>query len=80
MANARTAHSLLGIASFVLSFAPAALLAILVPLILLAASTQPPGADEVAYGFLMFFLVLMTVLSEIICFGARDSGDASAAT
>ena len=66
MANARTEHSLLGIASFVLSFAPAALLAILVALVFMAAIKDPPGADETGYGFLVLFLVLGTLLCQVV--------------
>jgi hypothetical protein len=69
MANERTTHSRLGIASFVLSIVPAVLLAGLVPLVLLLASMQPPEADEVVYGALMLLLVLVTVLSVVVALG-----------
>lgn len=77
MTSARTGrygHSHLGIASFVLSFVPGVLLAILVPLVLLLASTQPPGADEVGYGALMLLLVLMTVVSELVALALGKAG------
>ena len=64
----------MGIASFVLSIVPAVLLAGLVPLVLLLASMQPPGANEVGYGALMLLLVLMTVLSELVALGLGIAG------
>jgi hypothetical protein len=64
----------MGIASFVLSIVPAVLLAVLVPLILLLASMQPPGADETGYAGLMLSLVLMTVLSELVALGLGIAG------
>lgn len=74
MAEARTEHSGLGIASFVLSIVPAVLLAGLVPLVLLLASMQPPGADETGYAGLMLLLVLMTALSELVALGLGIAG------
>jgi hypothetical protein len=67
-------HSYLGIASFVLSFVPAVLLVILVSLILLLASRQPPGADETGYGFLVLVLVLGTLLCEFVALGLGIAG------
>lgn len=64
----------MGIASFVLSFVPGLLLVALVALILLLASTQPPGADETGYGAAVILLVLMTVLSEIVALGLGIAG------
>jgi MFS family permease len=64
----------MGIASFVLSFVLASLLVILVPLILLAASRQPPGADGTGFGFGIMMLVLMTILSELVAFGLGIAG------
>jgi ABC-type transport system involved in multi-copper enzyme maturation permease subunit len=74
MANERTEHSRMGIASFVLSFVPALLLVVLVALILLLSGMAPPGADETGFGFGIIMLVLMTLLSEIVALGLGIAG------
>ncbi len=74
MTGARIEHSSLGIASFVLSFFPAVLLAGAYWLTLLAISKQPPGADTVGYAFGMFVITVLTVLSEIAAFGLGIAG------
>ena len=66
MANARTGHSAAGVASFVGSVVSGALLAILVALVFMAANNDPPGADETGYGFLVLFLVLGTLLCQVV--------------
>lgn len=70
----RTEHSVMGIASFVLSIVPAVLLTGLVPLVLLLESMQLPGADEVGCGAIMLLLVLMTVLSELVALALGIAG------
>lgn len=74
MANTRTEHSRMGIASLVMSLVPAAFLVILVALILLLSSTAPPGADETGFGAAVILLVLMTLLSEIVALGLGIAG------
>jgi hypothetical protein len=72
MANAETSlsrHSYLGIASFALSFFPAMLLVGTYWLVLFLLSRQPPGADETGYAFGMFFLLLLTIMSELVALG-----------
>jgi hypothetical protein len=63
----RTGHARSGIVSFAISIGAAAILAILVLLLLLLTlmNIDPPG-DEVAYGFMVFMLVLAIALSEIV--------------
>ncbi len=74
MANERTEHSRIGIASFILSFVPGVLLVVLVALILLLSGMAPPGADETGFGFGIIMLVMMTLLSEIVALGLGIAG------
>ena len=43
-------------------------------LVLLLLSTEPPGTDETGWAFLMFFLLLLTVLSELVALGVGVAG------
>ena len=67
-------HSYLGIASFVLSCFPGVLLVGPYWLVLFLLSRQPPGADETGYAFGMFFLLLLTILSELLALGLGVAG------
>lgn len=74
MVGARTQHSRMGIASFVLSFFPGVLLVGAYWLALLLISRQPSGADEVGYAFGMFFLLLLTIPLELVALGLGIAG------
>jgi hypothetical protein len=74
MANARTEHSKMGMASLALSVVPGALLVVLVTLILLFSATAPPEADETAFGAAVILLVLITLVSEVVALGLGIAG------
>lgn len=67
-------HSYLGIASFVLSFFPGILLVGTYWLVLFLLSRQRSGADETGYAFGMFFLLVLTILSELVALGLGVAG------
>ena len=62
----RSRHSYLGIASFLLSFFPGVLLVGTYWLVLFLLSRQPSGANQRGYAFGMFFLMLLTIASELV--------------
>jgi hypothetical protein len=72
--TARSEHSHLGIASFVLSFLPVALLVGAFALVLYLTRNDPPGTDQTGYGLGMLMLVLLTTLSEIVALGLGIAG------
>ena len=74
MAEARTEHSQLGIASFVVSFVPGVLLLVFALMVEYAISKQPPDADTVAYGFWALMLAVWTALTEIVALGLGIAG------
>jgi hypothetical protein len=74
VAEARTEHSQLGIASFVVSLVPGILFLVFALMVEYAVSKQPPDADTVAYGFWMLMLAVWTVLTEIVALGLGIAG------
>ncbi len=74
MVATRSEHSRMGIASFVLAFLPGVLLIGTPWLVRFFVSMQPAGADTVAYGFGMFFLLVLTMLSELVALGLGVAG------
>lgn len=64
----------MGVASVLLALVPAALLIILYRLALLMVNAAPPGADETAYAFGLFGLLLLTILSQLVAFGFGVAG------
>ncbi|MGH3088465.1 MAG: hypothetical protein ACRDSJ_14250 [Rubrobacteraceae bacterium] len=64
----------MGIVSFVLSFFPGVLLVGMYWLVLFLLNRQPPGADETGAAFVMFALLLLTILSELVALGLGVAG------
>ncbi|MGH3089932.1 MAG: hypothetical protein ACRDSJ_21840 [Rubrobacteraceae bacterium] len=74
MANERTEHSRMGMASFVVALLPGLPIALVALPALLLASSQPPGADETGFAVLFILLALMNLLSEIVALGFGIAG------
>lgn len=73
MIEGRTAHSSVGVASFVLASFSGTLLAALALLAWLLRGWDPPG-DEVAYGFGLIAMTFMLVLAEVLALGLGVAG------
>ncbi len=73
MPDARTKHSRIGIASFVLASLSGLLLTGLVLLGLILRYVKPPG-DPVAHGFWLLVLALLTGLSALVALGLGTAG------
>jgi hypothetical protein len=73
MPDARTEHSRMGIASFVIASLSGLLLVGLVSLGLILRYVNPPG-DPVAHGFWLLVLALLTVLSALVALGLGTAG------
>jgi succinate dehydrogenase hydrophobic anchor subunit len=73
MPDARTEHSRIGIASFVIAKLSGLLLVGLVSLGLILRYAKPPG-DPVAHGFWLLALALLTALSALVALGLGTAG------
>ncbi len=73
MPEARTKHSRIGIASFVIASLSGLLLVGLVSLGLILRYVNPPG-DPLAHGFWLLVLVVLTVLSGLVALGLGAAG------
>jgi hypothetical protein len=73
MPDARTEHSRIGIASFVIATLSGLLLVGLVSLGLILRYAKPPG-DPVAHGFWLLALALLTALSALVALGLGTAG------